>query len=68
LPSSLDNYPLPPNYRFIPNESWEIEMDHGGDEEGWIYMVFIIFLLFYNIIINHSIKSIKKNNNNKNIK
>jgi len=43
-------------------------MDHGGDEEGWIYMVFIIFLLFYNIIINHSIKSIKKNNNNKNIK
>lgn len=38
LPSSLDNYPLPPNYRFLPNESWEIEMDHGGDEEGWIYM------------------------------
>jgi len=37
LPSSLDNYPLPPNYRFIPNESWEIEMDRG-DEEGWIYM------------------------------
>jgi hypothetical protein len=37
LPSSLDNYPLPPNYRFIPNKSWEIEMDHG-DEEGWIYM------------------------------
>jgi len=38
LPSSLDNYPLPPNYRFLPDESWEIEMDHGGDEEGWIYM------------------------------
>jgi len=37
LPSSLDNYPLPPNYRFLPNESWEIEMDRG-DEEGWIYM------------------------------
>ncbi|ORX54720.1 hypothetical protein BCR36DRAFT_581608 [Piromyces finnis] len=37
LPSSLDNYPLPPNYRFLPDESWEIEMDNG-DEEGWIYM------------------------------
>jgi len=37
LPSSLDNYPLPPNYRFLPDESWEIEMEHG-DEEGWIYM------------------------------